>query len=878
MSVPRTQLRLHAVTASLVAIQDHASGSVAAQVAAIETSNLESTLGEFAGAIKRIHGAVDFTNSEAGVFTHSTSQFIGFLSASSDIMGGAALDIAGNADVAGTSDLHGAVQLYSTLNVDALATVSGSVVEDLSIGRVALVGSGGRLVDDAQITHSAGQLTVSGSTFSKDVAVAQDLSVAGDVSISGDLGAVSGSFSGDVTISGNLIVSGDSVTVNVSEVLAEDNLITLNSGEVGAGVTAGVAGVEIDRGSADNALFQWEETADKFELKVGSAYADLKIDDLEAARGTFSSSAIVTGSLVVSGSSSSILAETLSLTAPRPAGTPAGSQDLVPVSNTIETFAAANGTVTVTGGVSAGYFVNFSAMAGIQRKLTFTFGSQGQILLIEKLLSSTSMINTGNRLRATSGSGTYEWIIPAGMDVSLYASTTVLSVNCTVTITSEYIGEFVSQASQILLKGETSIELSGSIIHTAAEAVNINADEYVNISAGPTHDDQAGTVNIGGGSTGVVSISAAAQINVGSIVPVTVDGSGDSSTAIIIGHTSNTSAMTLNTGTGGINIHTGTTTGVLNIGTGASTGAINMGTAGSRAITIGGTSNASALTLAGGTGGISISTPAATGSISIGADGSGAIYIGTSTGARAVNISTGASNSSVSIGTQAVTGRTISIGNTTGTTSLSLQAGSNGLLIGNNAGNRTITIGHTSNASELYLRGGSGGIFLNSSGGSTVVSGSVGVKLVSSAGPVKLADQYTSAVGSNWSDAEGIKLSNSAVEWADFESKYGSEVSLLGALIQGGAGGKYVKLISGADTSSVAGSTLVGADGSSSFSAKWTTIAEPKINKVDVFVNGAIMTSGSIGAVAMDYNVSGAGDITFNFDLVSDDVVMVVVR
>jgi hypothetical protein len=152
------------------------------------------------------------------------------------------------------------------------------------------------------------------------------------------------------------------------------------------------------------------------------------------------------------------------------------------------------------------------------------------------------------------------------------------------------------------------------------------------------------------------------------------------------------------------------------------------------------------------------------------------------------------------------------------------------------------------------------------------------VKLFSSAGPVKLADQYTSAVGSNWSDAEGIKLSNSAVEWADFESKYGSEVSLLGALIQGGAGGKYVKLISGADTSSVAGSTLVGADGSSSFSAKWATIAEPKVNKVDVFVNGAIMTSGSIGAVAMDYNVSGAGDITFNFDLVSDDVVMVVVR
>ena len=326
----RTQMRLHAITGSLSSIN---SGIADANVTPVGSSdafagNMLEAMGHIAGAIKRIHGNSDFLAEDRGVFTHATSQFIGILSASSDLKAGGALDIAGGAnlrgavhafntldvdslatmsgsvvedlaggdgavlfadasgrlksdakltwdgtklsvdgaldltggivgsslvagrvvyvdaegalttesgldydaaanvlgvsgslDVSGSSDLHGAVQMYSTLNVDALATVSGSVIEDLNNGRVALVGSGGRLVDDAQITHSAGQLTVSGSTFSKDVSIARNLTVAGD-----------------------LLVQGDTVTINVGEIVAEDKHIVL------AKVDGNISDTTADRG------------------------------------------------------------------------------------------------------------------------------------------------------------------------------------------------------------------------------------------------------------------------------------------------------------------------------------------------------------------------------------------------------------------------------------------------------------------------------------------------------------------------------------------------------------------------------------------------------------------------------------------------------
>lgn len=71
-----------------------------------------------------------------------------------------------------------------------------------------------------------------------------------------------------LTIKGNVTQEGGSFITQAETVSAKDNTILLNSGETGAGVTKGTAGVEIDRGTLPKYKFIFDESDDRF--KVGS--------------------------------------------------------------------------------------------------------------------------------------------------------------------------------------------------------------------------------------------------------------------------------------------------------------------------------------------------------------------------------------------------------------------------------------------------------------------------------------------------------------------------------------------------------------------------------------------------------------------------------
>lgn len=71
-----------------------------------------------------------------------------------------------------------------------------------------------------------------------------------------------------LTIKGNVTQEGGSFITQAETVSAKDNTILLNSGETGAGVTKGTAGVEIDRGTLPKYKFVFDESDDRF--KVGS--------------------------------------------------------------------------------------------------------------------------------------------------------------------------------------------------------------------------------------------------------------------------------------------------------------------------------------------------------------------------------------------------------------------------------------------------------------------------------------------------------------------------------------------------------------------------------------------------------------------------------
>ena len=84
---------------------------------------------------------------------------------------------------------------------------------------------------------------------------------------------------GDATVTGNLTVNGTTTTISTTNSVVSDNLIELNNG---AGSNANDSGIVIERGSTgDNAIFVWDESADKFTMgtttATGSSTGDLTI-------------------------------------------------------------------------------------------------------------------------------------------------------------------------------------------------------------------------------------------------------------------------------------------------------------------------------------------------------------------------------------------------------------------------------------------------------------------------------------------------------------------------------------------------------------------------------------------------------------------------
>jgi hypothetical protein len=82
-----------------------------------------------------------------------------------------------------------------------------------------------------------------------------------------------------LTIRGNLTVNGSTTTVNSTVVQVADNIMELNKNEVGYGVTAGKAGIKIDRGDADAMLLVFDESDDNFKIGIDSNLKILSTQD-----------------------------------------------------------------------------------------------------------------------------------------------------------------------------------------------------------------------------------------------------------------------------------------------------------------------------------------------------------------------------------------------------------------------------------------------------------------------------------------------------------------------------------------------------------------------------------------------------------------------
>ena len=154
-----------------------------------------------------------------------------------------------------------------TSNGDLLLSVNDGGVQTTVI---TLDGATGKGLINADPTANLGIATkqyVDAATSSGGAGSFSTVTTTGTASIGTNLTVMGTStLTSDVTIGGNLTVSGTTTTINTETINLADNIVLINSNE--AGTPSQNGGIEIERGTATNKTFLWDETNDNW--TVGS--------------------------------------------------------------------------------------------------------------------------------------------------------------------------------------------------------------------------------------------------------------------------------------------------------------------------------------------------------------------------------------------------------------------------------------------------------------------------------------------------------------------------------------------------------------------------------------------------------------------------------
>ena len=248
------------------------------------------------GSITDIQNELDTTQAGAGLTVDGdyqapsagTTNYISGASNINDATGLLDQQVKANADKIGSAALTVGTDLSNAVNVldseigdlntlDAEITNNGTLVGAINELQSDITGLGTMASQDADAVAITGgtidAVAITGGTI--------------DGVVIGGTTAANGTFA-DVTVNGNLTVLGETTTLDVTNLAVEDNTIILNNGETGQGVTNNTSGIEIDRGTEQNARWVWDDTTDSWAAQVfdGSTWQTASIT------GNFSGSAV----------------------------------------------------------------------------------------------------------------------------------------------------------------------------------------------------------------------------------------------------------------------------------------------------------------------------------------------------------------------------------------------------------------------------------------------------------------------------------------------------------------------------------------------------------------------------------------------------------
>jgi hypothetical protein len=99
-------------------------------------------------------------------------------------LNGATINITGAANYTGNLDVTGTIHATGTLNIDGVSTLASAVIEDLTSGRITFAGTGGALVDSANLTFNGTSLIVGANKFTVAHATG-NTGVAGTLDVTG---------------------------------------------------------------------------------------------------------------------------------------------------------------------------------------------------------------------------------------------------------------------------------------------------------------------------------------------------------------------------------------------------------------------------------------------------------------------------------------------------------------------------------------------------------------------------------------------------------------------------------------------------------------------------------------------------------------------
>ena len=338
-------------------------------------------------------------------------------------------DIAGSASFDGTSD----ITITSTIQPNSVALgtdTTGNYIQT--------------------ITGTANKITVTGSgSESADVT----LTLPDDVQVANNL-----------TVAGNLTVNGTLTSLDTTNLDIEDNLFVLNAGLTGTPVND--SGMLINRGSSDNGIFMWDESADKFTLGLTTA------DGTSTGNITLSSLGTLVANLDgdVTGTVSSLSNH--------------DTDDLAEGSNQYFTTARARSSISATGDISYNSstgVISFTAGTGVTSVNTQT----GAVVLDTDDISegTTNQYFTTARARSS---------ISASGDISYNSTTGVISF----TASSSPVTSVNTQTGAVVLDSDDISEGSTNLYFTNARAdarVNLQTGANLDLSSKSTSDLSEGT-------------------------------------------------------------------------------------------------------------------------------------------------------------------------------------------------------------------------------------------------------------------------------------------------------------------------------------------------------------------------------------------------